>query len=347
MQICCNSVNVAPFKHKPHTMFEILAPYIAILVGFVGLIWSADRFVNGAAAIAAQFGMPTLLIGLTIVAFGTSAPEILVSINAGLAGAGGLAVGNAVGSNLANIGLVLGITALIAPLPISRRLITREVVYVAAATLAAGWVLFDLSITWHETLALFALLAFIVFLLIRQRSEHPEMAEAEEVEEITHLTHVTPGKAWMLFSIGLVLLIIMSDILVWGATETAIRFGVSELIIGLTVVAIGTSLPELAASVASALKGHHDIALGNVLGSNMFNLLAVMAVPGLFAELNVESMAFSRDFLAMSGLTALLIAMMIIAVSTQPRPAKLARWTGLLMLGPYLAYFVVLFNAQV
>lgn len=347
MQICCNSVNVAAFQLKPFIMFETFAPYIAILIGFVGLIWSADRFVNGAAAIAAQFGMPTLLIGLTIVAFGTSAPEILVSINAGLSGAGGLAVGNAVGSNLANIGLVLGVTALIAPLPISRRLIKREVVYVAAATLAGGWVLFDLSIVWYEALALLALLVFIVVLLVRQRSEHPEMAEAEEVEEITHLTHISPAKAWGLFALGLVLLIITSDILVWGATETATRFGVSELIIGLTVVAIGTSLPELAASVASALKGHHDIALGNVLGSNMFNLLAVMALPGFFGQLDVEPMAFSRDYLAMAGLTALLIGMMIFAVSTQARPAKLARWTGLLMIGPYLAYFVVLFKAQV
>lgn len=346
MQISCNSVNVAPFTHSPLGMFETFAPYIAILVGFVGLIWSADRFVNGAAAIAAQFGMPTLLIGLTIVAFGTSAPEILVSINAGLAGAGGLAVGNAVGSNLANIGLVLGITALIAPLPISRRLLTREVVYVGAATLVGGWVIYDLNIFWYETLALFALLGFIVFLLIRQRSEHPEMAEAEEVEEITHLTHISNTKAWTLFAVGLILLIISSDILVWGATETATRFGVSELIIGLTVVAIGTSLPELAASVASALKGHHDIALGNVLGSNMFNLLAVMAVPGLFDTLQVDSVAFSRDYLAMGVLTALLIGMMIVAVVTQKRAAKLPRWTGLLMLGPYIAYFVVLFKAQ-
>jgi cation:H+ antiporter len=327
-------------------MLESLYPYLAIAIGFIGLIWSADRFVNGAAAIAAKFGMPTLLIGLTIVAFGTSAPEILVSINAGRIGAGSLAVGNAVGSNLANIGLVLGVTALIAPLPISRRLLRREVLFVAAATLAGGWVLSDLVITWHETLLLLALLGFIVFLLIRQRSEHPEMAEAEEVEELSHLSYISMSKAWGLFAIGLVLLIVSSDILVWGATETAKQFGVSELIIGLTVVAIGTSLPELAASVASAMKGHHDIALGNVLGSNMFNLLAVMALPGLFGDLAVESLAFERDYASMAALTALLIAMMVIAVSTQKQRPKLARWTGLLMLGPYIGYFVVLFKAQ-
>jgi cation:H+ antiporter len=327
-------------------MFQLIAPYIAIAIGFFGLIWSADRFVNGAAAIASQFGMSTLLIGLTIVAFGTSAPEILVSINAGLAGAGALAVGNAVGSNLANIGLVLGITALIAPLPISRRLIRREVLYVAAATIAGGLVLFDHSIVWYETVALFSLLIFILGLLVRQRSEHPEMAEAEEVEELAHINEISSAKAWFLFGLGLILLIASSDILVWGSTEVASRFGVSELIIGLTVVAIGTSLPELAASVASALKGHHDIALGNVLGSNLFNLLAVMALPGLFGQLTVEPAAFERDYTAMAGITALLIGMMIFAVSTQRRGAKLARWTGLLMLGPYLAYFVVLFNAQ-
>ena len=327
-------------------MLDSLYPYLAIAIGFVGLIWSADRFVNGAAAIAAKFGMPTLLIGLTIVAFGTSAPEILVSINAGRVGAGSLAVGNAVGSNLANIGLVLGITALIAPLPISKRLLRREVLFVAAATLAGGWALYDLIITWYEALALLALLGFIIFLLIRQRSEHPEMAEAEEVEELSHLGYISMSKAWGLFGIGLILLIVSSDILVWGATETAKQFGVSELIIGLTIVAIGTSLPELAASVASAMKGHHDIALGNVLGSNMFNLLAVMALPGFFGDLAVEPLAFARDFAAMTAITVLLFTMMIIAVMMQKQRPQLARWTGLLMLGPYIGYFVVLFNAQ-
>jgi cation:H+ antiporter len=327
-------------------MLDSLYPYLAIAIGFVGLIWSADRFVNGAAAIAAKFGMPTLLIGLTIVAFGTSAPEILVSLNAGRVGAGSLAVGNAVGSNLANIGLVLGITALIAPLPISKRLLRREVLFVAAATLAGGWALYDLIITWYEALALLALLGFIIFLLIRQRSEHPEMAEAEEVEELSHLGYISMSKAWGLFGIGLILLIVSSDILVWGATETAKQFGVSELIIGLTIVAIGTSLPELAASVASAMKGHHDIALGNVLGSNMFNLLAVMALPGFFGDLAVEPLAFARDFAAMTAITVLLFTMMIIAVMMQKQRPQLARWTGLLMLGPYIGYFVVLFNAQ-
>jgi cation:H+ antiporter len=327
-------------------MLDSLYPYLAIAIGFVGLIWSADRFVNGAAAIAAKFGMPTLLIGLTIVAFGTSEPEILVSLNAGRVGAGSLAVGNAVGSNLANIGLVLGITALIAPLPISKRLLRREVLFVAAATLAGGWALYDLIITWYEALALLALLGFIIFLLIRQRSEHPEMAEAEEVEELSHLGYISMSKAWGLFGIGLILLIVSSDILVWGATETAKQFGVSELIIGLTIVAIGTSLPELAASVASAMKGHHDIALGNVLGSNMFNLLAVMALPGFFGDLAVEPLAFARDFAAMTAITVLLFTMMIIAVMMQKQRPQLARWTGLLMLGPYIGYFVVLFNAQ-
>jgi cation:H+ antiporter len=327
-------------------MLENIYPYLAIIIGFVGLIWSADRFVNGAAAIASQFGMSTMLIGLTIVAFGTSAPEILVSINAGLAGAGSLAVGNAIGSNLANIGLVLGVTALIAPLPISKQLLSREALYVLLATIAAGFVLFDLTITWQETSGLFALLLWIFYRLVKQRNDHPSMAEAEEVEELNKTVHVSPSKAWGLFALGLVLLIVSSDILVWGATETAKKLGVSELIIGLTIVAIGTSLPELAASVASALKGHHDIALGNVLGSNMFNLLAVMAVPAIFNDMPLEPLALNRDFASMAILTILLLAMMLIGVKLKQHKPMLARWTGVIMITPYLAYFIVLFNNQ-
>lgn len=327
-------------------MYLTLLPYIAILFGFAGLIWSADRFVSGAATIAANFGMPSLLIGLTIVAFGTSAPEILVSINAGLNGSGSLAIGNAIGSNLANIGLVLGITAIIAPLPISKRLLGREAIYVLLATAAAGITLADLLLKWYEALSLLALLAWIIFRLIKQRSDHPSMAEAEEVEEIGEITQMSTQKAWFIFFLGLALLVVSSDILVWGATETAKQLGVSELIIGLTVVAIGTSLPELAASIVSALKGHHDIALGNVLGSNIFNLLSVMALPAFFGDLLVESSAFYRDFFAMAILTITLVAMMAIGVKLHKSKPKLARWSSLLMLGPYLVYFVLLFNSQ-
>ncbi len=327
-------------------MLSIYTPYFAILIGFIGLIWSADRFVNGAAAIAANFGMPTLLIGLTIVAFGTSAPEILVSINAGLSGAGDLAVGNAIGSNLANIGLVLGVTALIAPIPISKRLLRREGVYLLLATTAGGVILYDLIITWQETLALILLLVWIIYRLVKNRNQHPAMAEAEETEELNEITQLPLGKAIGLFVIGLILLIVSSDVLVWGATEAAKSLGVSELVIGLTVVAIGTSLPELAASVASSLKGHHDIALGNVLGSNIFNLLAVMAVPAFFGRMTIGAEAFQRDFASMAFMTLLLLSMMFIGVKLTKNSPKLARWTGVFMITPYVAYFAVLFSTH-
>lgn len=327
-------------------MLTTIAPYFAIFIGFIGLIWSADRFVNGAAAIASSFGMPTLLIGLTIVAFGTSAPEILVSINAGLAEAGELAVGNAIGSNLANIGLVLGITALIAPLPISKRLLNREAVYLLLATIGGGLALADLVITWREAMSLLLLLGWIIYRLVKQRNDHPALAEAEEAEELNAITKTPIGRAWVLFFLGLILLIISSDILVWGATEAAASLGVSELVIGLTVVAIGTSLPELAASIASALKGHHDIALGNVLGSNIFNLLAVMAVPAFFGDMSIEAPALYRDFASMALMTLLLLLMMFIGVKLSKKNPKLARWTGLLMITPYITYFAVLFNTQ-
>ena len=315
----------------------------AIIIGFIGLIWSADRFVVGAASIARNLGMAPIMIGLTIVALGTSAPEIIVAINAAINNAGGLAVGNALGSNLANIGLVLGITALICPIPIAKTLLRREIPLLLGATITAIFFLYDNHLGVMDGVALLLILASIFYYLVNNKSRQPNAGREADVE---HIPNLPRGKAWGLFLLGLVLLIISSRLLVWGAREIALAFGVSELIIGLTVVAVGTSLPELAASAASALKGHHDIAIGNIVGSNLFNLLAVMAMPALIAPAALEPVVFSRDYLSMAGLTILLAILLLgrhWLAGKQSSSASIGRGDGALLLLCYIAYYYLLF----
>lgn len=317
---------------------------VAIIIGFIGLIWSADRFVAGAAGIARNLGMAPIMIGLTIVALGTSAPEIIVAINAAMDNAGGLAVGNALGSNLANIGLVLGITAIISPIPIAKTLLRREIPLLLGATLAVLFFLYDHQLGRMDGIAFLLILAGIFYYLVNSKSHQPD---AEHEADVEHIPELSQGKAWWLFFLGLVLLIVSSRLLVWGAREVALAFGVSELIIGLTVVAVGTSLPELAASAASALKGHHDIAIGNVVGSNLFNLLAVMAMPALIAPAALEPAVFNRDYLSMTGLTLVLVLLIYgrhwWANKKSPGTATISRGDGLLLLLCYGAYYYLLF----
>lgn len=317
----------------------MLYPIIALLLGFIILVWSADRFVAGAAGTAKNFGMSPMLIGLTVVSFGTSAPEILVSIMAATTGAGDLAVGNALGSNIANIGLVLGITALIAPLPVRSKVLKQEIPLLLAITLLAGGVLYDLYLGRIDAIILCLSLAGCLFLFTRfQRN-----AEGDEIcDEEDELPELPTGQAIFWLITGLVLLAASSRLLVWGATEVALTLGVSDLIIGLTIVAIGTSLPELAASVVSALKGHTDIALGNVVGSNIFNIAAVMAVPGLLAPIDLVPVAFWRDYGVTLGLTLLLTALAL-----YQRPPKISRFEGGLLLAAYAGYLALLYNMSV
>lgn len=312
----------------------------AILLGLVFLVWSADKFVIGAAATARHMGMSPLLVGLTIVSIGTSAPEMFVSAMASLDGAGNLAIGNAIGSNIANIALVLGITALVAPIPLQRGLLKKELPLLMLISLLAGVVLMDLTLDLIDALILIAALVFALYLMFQQSSDSGEsVIDADEAEEIEN----TPtGKAVFWLIAGLAVLMASSKALVWGATGIASAMGVSDLIIGLTIVAIGTSLPELAASVASALKGHHDIAIGNVIGSNIFNLLAVMPIPGILAVTAVDSMALYRDYAVMIGLTVALILLFIINY----RKGILGRVSGTLLTTSYAAYMFILFMAN-
>ncbi|MFT5720712.1 MAG: cation:H+ antiporter [Motiliproteus sp.] len=286
-------------------MPEMLPAIGAILAGFVILIWSADRFVTGAAATAKNLGMSPMLIGLTIVSIGTSAPEMLVSGIASYTGAGGLAIGNALGSNIANIGLVLGITALIAPLPVKSGILRKELPLLLAVSVLAGLVLIDGELDRLDggILLIGLVITLILFARFQRYADPDEIAHEEE-----ELPDLPQARALFWLIIGLILLAASSRLLVWGATDIATGLGVSDLIIGLTIVAIGTSLPELAASVASALKGHHDIAIGNIVGSNIFNLLAVMSLPGLIHPISFDSLVLWRDYGAMMLFTLALLA---------------------------------------
>jgi len=310
----------------------MLYPILAILGGLIVLVWSADRFVNGAAATAKNFGMSPLLIGLTIVSFGTSAPEMLVSFMASINDSGSLAVGNAIGSNIANIALVLGITAMIAPMPVKSGVIKKEIPLLVGITLLAGYCLWDLTLSLSDGIILFVGLIVCLYLFAKYQQEE-EGSDDEEIPELT----TSKAIFWLL--IGLALLIASSRLLVWGAVEIATIMGVSELIIGLTIVAIGTSLPELAATVASALKKQHDIALGNIVGSNIFNLGAVMAIPGLVSPISIEADAFSRDYMAMLAVTILLVAFCL-----WQRPARISRIEGGLLTAAYAGYLYLLYT---
>jgi cation:H+ antiporter len=310
----------------------------AIALGFVGLIWSADRFVAGSAAIALNFGLSPMIVGLTVVSFGTSAPEVLVSLQASLANSGEIAIGNALGSNIANIGLVLAVTALIATIPIQKHILFDELPVLIGVTLVSGWFLYDAHLSRTEGWILAALLIPVMGYMIWAKRGSPENADGgEDIQKMSNLS------ACLLFLVGLVLLILSSKILVWGAQTTATHFGVSPLIIGLTVIAIGTSLPELAASITSALKGHHDIALGNIIGSNIFNFLAVMSIAGIVQPLSYSESVFARDFGTTAGLTLLLTLCIAVAfVSGNKRGPGIGRITGAMLLLCYAGYMYVI-----
>lgn len=319
-------------------MSELALSIIAILGGFVLLVWGADRFVHGAAATARNLGVSTLVIGLTIVGFGTSAPEILVSVMAAINGNPGLAVGNAIGSNITNIGLVIGCTALLTPLVVNSSILRREFPLMFAVMLLALLLVLDLYLGRGDGLMLLLGLVLLVFWLIhlgmsRQRSE-PMIAEYEQ-----EIPQLTLGKALLWTLLGLGVLLVSSRILVYGAVNIAEMLGISDLVIGLTIVAIGTSLPELAASIVSALKKEPDIAIGNVVGSNMFNLLAVLGLPGLISPLSLERIVLTRDFAFMFGLT---VALFMFAYGFN-RPGTITRLQGSVLLTIYAAYMVVLY----
>ncbi|OEE39339.1 calcium/sodium antiporter [Vibrio anguillarum] len=281
-----------------------------LIVGLVFLVWSADKLVFGSAALARNFGISPLVIGMTILAMGSSAPEMMVSATAALDGKTDTAVGNVLGSNIANISLILGITALIKPLSVSSAVLRRELPLMIAVTLLAGALLWDNHLGFYEGVLLFALFAvFIIAMLRISRNEqkHGDTLLTEQESEIPQ--GVSNAKAAIWVVIGLIILPIAASVLVDNAVIIAKFFGMSDLVIGLTIIAVGTSLPELAASLTSVLKGEDDMAVGNIIGSNVFNILAVMGLPGILNPSILSEHAMGRDFWVMLGVSLLLVAM--------------------------------------
>ena len=318
----------------------MLSHIAAIVTGLALLIWSADKFVEGAAALARLLGVSIMIIGITIVGFGTSAPEIVVSIVAVMQNTPDIAIGNALGSNIANIGLILGITAILAPIPIATRLFKTEYPLLILATVVMTWSLYDLSLDSVDGCVLLGLLLLILYHLIREHRRHPAAyaREEQESEELVHAMKMPAAIGWLL--LGLLVLVSSSKLLVWGATGIAQALGISELIIGLTVVALGTSLPELAASIASLRKGKPDLAIGNVIGSNLFNSLAVIGLPALFTTFSIDAAARSRDLSVVIGLTLMLILLSRFPATV---PRYLTRRKGIFLLTAFVIYQLYLY----
>ena len=320
---------------------NILLSVMAIIIGFGLLVWGAERFVHGAAAIAKNFGVSPLIIGLTIVGIGTSAPEILISVIAAYQGNPALAVGNALGSNIANIALVLGITAIVMPMTVKSETLRREYPIMFGIMLLSLLLVWDQHLGKIDGLILISGLFVMLFWMIRQgKKDKTDPMEAEFEQEIPE---ISTQKAILWFVIGLALLILSSRGLVWGSVNIAKAAGISDLVIGLTIVAIGTSLPELAASISSVLKKEHDIAIGNIIGSNMFNLLVVFGIPGLMSPHIVDPAILTRDFPFMIGLS---VALFLMAYGFKGE-GRINRFEGGLLLGGYTTYMVVLYYTAI
>ena len=309
--------------------------FIAIAFGLAVLVWSADRFVEGSASAARHFGMPPLLIGMVIVGFGTSAPEMVVSALSASQGNPGIALGNAYGSNITNIALVLGLTALINPITVHSQVLRKELPILAVITALAAWQVRDGSITRHDAWVLLGVFVVLMGWTIWQGMRANADSLGQEIEQELDSRGMPLGRALLWIAIGLALLIASSRILVWGAVEIAHQFGVSDLIIGLTVIAVGTSLPELASSIIAARKGEHDIAIGNILGSNLFNTLAVVGIAGIISPMTVGPDVLTRDILVMAALT---LSLFIIGIGHSGRPGRINRLEGAGLLACYLGY---------
>lgn len=285
--------------------------FVILILGFIALVWSADRFVFGAAALARNFGVPTLIVGLTIVAMGSSAPEMMVAAQAALADKTDTAVGNAIGSNIANILLVLGLTALLRPLSVGSGILRREMPLLVIVSLAAWYVISDNHFSFIEGISLLVgFAAFLIALIIITKrggkdSDDPFVSEA--CEEVPN--NIPTQKALFWLVVGMILLPVSADYLVGAAVDIAKYFGMSDLLIGLTIIAVGTSLPELAACIAGVLKNEDDLALGNIIGSNIFNILAVLSIAGIINPSVLDANIASRDIFVMLGATLLLILM--------------------------------------
>lgn len=317
---------------------------IAVLIGLGILVWSADVFIDGAVTLAKRLNVPSFLIGVIILGLGTSAPEMVVSVLAAMEGSPELALGNAYGSNIINIALVLGATVLISPIIIHKGIIKRDLPILIAITALAAWQLSDGTLSLMDGIVLIVLLVAVlgvqIVLSLREGPQDTHEADKEIANGDAPAEDYEPDEKSLarglgsLF-IGLLMLVISSRAIVWGAVELATLWGLSELIIGLTIVAIGTSLPELVASLAAARHGEHDMALGNIIGSNIFNTLGVVGLAALIAPISVNPVILSRDVMAMGIVTLLLVALCVFAFM---RRRKFGRGSGVVLMAFFVGY---------
>ena len=308
---------------------------LVLIISLVALVYAADYFVSGAVSIAKTIGVSSLVIGLTIVGLGTSVPEILVSGISSLQGNAGLAVGNALGSNIANIGMVLGITAIIAPIAMPSGIIKRELPILMVISIACYLLAFDGLGQIDGVMMLMTLVVFIGWLIKSSRGNEHTDDFSDEFD-----SDMTARKAWIVFFLGLLGLLVSSKLLVWSAVNIAQYFGISDLVIGLSVVAVGTSLPELAASVMSVIKKEGDLALGNIIGSNIYNLLAVYSLPGLLAPNLLDQNVLYRDFPVMLFLTGVLF---VFGYKFFKKTGSISRLEGVMLMCFYAGYQWVIF----
>ena len=321
----------------------LLIALLELAAGFTLLIWAADRLVTGASALATNIGVSPLLVGLTIVGFGTSAPEMLVSMIASLRGNPSLAIGNAVGSNIANVGLILGLTAMIYPLRVERITLKREFPVLGVIMLLTLAVMWNLQLTRIDGLVLAGglglLLAGMIWLGLTHGERDP-MASAL-TEGVPRNMSTRRAGLWTL--VGLIALPLSAQILVNGAVTLALIVGVSDAVIGLTIVALGTSLPELAAAAASALRREDDLAIGNILGSNMFNLLGVLGIAALVHPMTIEPILLQRDLSVMFLITIGLFLL----VWRRRGPGLIARPAAALLFVSFVVYQTVVITTAV
>ena len=320
----------------------LLIPVFTIIVSLSLLAYSADKFVEGASSIAYQFGLSPLLIGLTVVSLGTSAPEILIGVMSAFSGNSALAIGNAIGSNIANIALILGFSSMLMPLPVASTVLRREIPLLLCVVLFSTALLLDLKLTRGDGIAYIGVLLLCLGWLIWQGKKEPEDVLAAEFDD--HVRAPEPmAKLTIITIAALIVLLVSSRALVWGAVEIARAANVSELMIGLSIVAIGTSLPELAATIASIMRREFGLAIGGVVGSNLFNALAVLGVVAIIGPVEVDAMVRNRDAVVHIGLT---VCLLIFCVAWRGNGGRINRVEGLALLAVFIGYQWLLFMQE-
>ena len=317
---------------------HLVLSFLILLGGLVLLFWSADKFVASAVAIAKQFNVSKILIGLTVVSVGTSAPEIVVTLIAALQGDSGLGFGNAIGSNIANVGLVLGMTAIVVPLPFAMSVLKFEMPWLLLATALVALILaWDYELSRIDGVILFVMLCAGMYQMFRAARKRHELPEGLE-EELEDLEEMSNRRAWAWLIIGLILLALSARLVVFGASDIASYFGVPSSVVGLTIVALGTSLPELAATLTAATKGHPEIAIGNVVGSNILNILAVLPIPALILPYALSTAEVWRDLGTMIAFT-MLLALFAYGIRSKK---IVTRFEGAVLLLGYFGYMAII-----